>query len=47
LFSKVWFSGVFIVVPVHVRKRKRRLKPATKRAIFLTAFRGAEKFFGR
>jgi len=23
------FSGVFIVVPVHVRKRKERLKPAT------------------
>jgi hypothetical protein len=23
------FSGVFIVVPVHVRKRKGRLKPAT------------------
>jgi len=23
------FAGVFIVVPVHVRKRKGRLKPAT------------------
>jgi hypothetical protein len=35
----VWFwfgfSGVFIVVPVHVRKRKGRLKPATTAQFFL------------
>jgi len=33
VLSFLWFgfgfSGVFIVVPVHVRKRKGRLKPAT------------------
>ena len=29
------FSGVFIVVPVHVRKRKGRLKPATTAQFFL------------
>jgi len=28
------FSGVFIVVPVHVRKRKGRLKPATNFVFF-------------
>ena len=28
------FSGVFIVVPVHVRKRKGRLKPATAARFF-------------
>jgi hypothetical protein len=28
------FSGVLIVVPVHVRKRKSCLKPATDRAVF-------------
>ena len=28
------FSGVFIVVPVHVRKRKERLKPATTAQFF-------------
>jgi hypothetical protein len=28
------FSGVLIVVPVHVRKRKPRLKPATNCSIF-------------
>jgi hypothetical protein len=28
------FSGVFIVVPVHVRKRKGRLKPATTAHFF-------------
>jgi hypothetical protein len=27
-------SGVFIVVPVHVRKRKGRLKPATAAQFF-------------
>ena len=32
------FSGVLIVVPVHVRKRKPRRKPATDRAIFLARF---------
>ena len=32
------FSGVFIVVPVHVRKRKSRLKPATA-AHFFDRFR--------
>jgi hypothetical protein len=37
------FSGVVIVVPVHVRKRKPRLKPATDRAIFFRCFRGAVK----
>src|SRR6059036_1307697 len=31
------FSGVFIVVPVHVRKRKGRLKPATTAQFFLIA----------
>ena len=31
------FSGVFIVVPVHVRKRKGRLKPATTVQFFLIA----------
>jgi hypothetical protein len=30
------FSGVFIVVPVHVRKRKERLKPATAAQFFLS-----------
>src|SRR5678815_190657 len=35
------FSGVLIVVPVHVRKRKSRLKPATDRAVFLVACSGA------
>jgi hypothetical protein len=29
MFVGFGFSGVFIVVPVHVRKRKGRLKPAT------------------
>jgi hypothetical protein len=29
------FSGVFIVLPVHVRKRKGRLKPATTAQFFL------------
>jgi hypothetical protein len=28
-------SGVFIVVPVHVRKRKGRLKPATTPQFFI------------
>jgi hypothetical protein len=28
------FSGVFIGVPVHVRKRKGRLKPATAAQFF-------------
>jgi len=28
------FSGVFIVVPVHVLKRKARLKPATSAQFF-------------
>jgi hypothetical protein len=28
------FSGVFIVVPVHVRKRKGRLKPAMTAKFF-------------
>jgi hypothetical protein len=37
------FSGVVIVVPVHVRKRKHRLKPAINRAIFSGFFRGAVK----
>jgi hypothetical protein len=32
------FSGVVIVVPVHVRKRKPRLKPAIERAVFLSCF---------
>jgi hypothetical protein len=31
------FSGVFIVVPVHVRKRKGRLKPATTAQFFFIA----------
>jgi hypothetical protein len=31
------FSGVVIVVPVHVRKRKERLKPATTAQFFLIA----------
>ena len=31
------FAGVFIVVPVHVRKRKGRLKPATTPQFFLIA----------
>jgi len=31
------FSGVFIVVPVHVRKRKAPLKPATTPQFFLIA----------
>jgi len=31
------FFGVFIVVPVHVRKRKGRLKPATTAQFFLIA----------
>ena len=31
------FSGVFIVVPVHVRKRKGQLKPATIAQFFLIA----------
>ena len=33
------FSGVFVVVPVHVRKRKGRLKPATTAQFFLIASR--------
>ena len=37
------FSGVFIVVPVHVRKRKGRLKPATTVKFFLIAPGGAVK----
>jgi hypothetical protein len=37
------FSGVVIVVPVHVRKRKPRLKPATDCAVFFGCFRGAAK----
>jgi hypothetical protein len=28
------FSGLFIVVPVHVRKREERLKPATAAHFF-------------
>jgi hypothetical protein len=40
IFSKVGFgfglSGVVIVVPVHVRKRKERLKPATTAQFFLS-----------
>jgi hypothetical protein len=38
--SKVWFgfSGVFIVVPVQVRKRKGRLKPAKRLRSFFIAF---------
>jgi len=31
-------SGVFVVVPVHVRKRKERVKPATTLQFFLIAF---------
>jgi hypothetical protein len=31
------FSGVSIVMPVHVVKRKGRLKPATTAQFFLTA----------
>jgi len=31
------FSGVFIVVPVHLRKRKGRLKPATTAQFVLIA----------
>jgi hypothetical protein len=31
------FSGVFIVLPVHVLKRKARLKPATTAQFFLIA----------
>jgi hypothetical protein len=34
------FSGVFIVVPVHVRKRKGRLKPATTAQFFSPLARG-------
>jgi len=37
------FSGVFIVVPVHVIKRKGRLKPATTAQFFLIASGGAVK----
>jgi hypothetical protein len=33
------FSGVFIVVPVHVRKRKERLKPATTAQFFYRLWR--------
>ena len=33
------FSGVFIVVPVHVRKRKGRLKPATTAQFFYRLWR--------
>ena len=33
------FAGVFIVVPVHVRKRKGRLKSATIAQFFLIASR--------
>ena len=32
------FSGRFIFVPVHVRKRKGSLKPATTAQFFLIAF---------
>jgi hypothetical protein len=35
------FSGVFIVVPVHVRKRKGRLKPATTAHFFSPLARGS------
>jgi hypothetical protein len=42
------FSGVVIVVPVHVRKRKPRLKPAIDPAILFGYSCGAvKKFFGR
>jgi hypothetical protein len=34
MFIGFGFSGVFIVVPVHVRKRKGRLKPATNAQFF-------------
>jgi hypothetical protein len=37
------FAGVFIVVPVHVRKRKPRRKPATTAQFFLIASGGAVK----
>jgi hypothetical protein len=33
------FSGVFIVVPVHVRKRKGGLKPATAAQFFFDRLR--------
>jgi hypothetical protein len=34
------FSGVLIVVPVRVRKRKPRLKPATTAQFFLSLLAG-------
>ena len=36
-FLVLVFSGVFLFVPVHVRKRKGRLKPATAAQFFLIA----------
>jgi hypothetical protein len=33
------FSGAFIAVPVHVRKRTGGLKPATTAQVFLISFR--------
>jgi len=39
------FSGVVIVVPVHVLKRKGGLKPATTARVFLIAAGCAVKIF--
>ena len=41
------FSGVVIVVPVHVRKRKWGLKPATTAQFFLMASGRAAKSLGQ